>query len=364
MRFVHQQPQYDELRQTSNFFLDQWSPGDAPALYVAGCANGAVTCSGTTRQARNPRHGAVPRAELDGGDRHAGAEHRQPAERPVPVRAGDRRDHLHVAGAGDGAALRRGLRRDGQAEARAARRHGALLRPAERQLDLRAGAEPAVDAKRDRAQRQLQALGSAQFATEGAPSLSVFEYESNLPSSAQWNVGVQMMLPWATSLDVEYVGQHSYNIIENVNLNCDRFRRSVPAAEPGPDAWRERRPGRFRGAPPSRCARSGLRQHQHADEPRLDHVPLPAAVVQAPVPERPVVRLQRHDQAVEHGQRRRAVAAQRGRHVQLPRRPGSRRRIFSAADPVRHTMQGNFVWDLPDLKSTSGFGAAGCRPAS
>ena len=54
VRFVHQQPQYDELRQASNFFLDEWSPAQAPALYVAGCANGAVTCTGTNRQARNP----------------------------------------------------------------------------------------------------------------------------------------------------------------------------------------------------------------------------------------------------------------------------------------------------------------------
>ena len=38
MRFVHQQPQYDKLGQASNFFPDEWTPAQAPLLYVAGCA--------------------------------------------------------------------------------------------------------------------------------------------------------------------------------------------------------------------------------------------------------------------------------------------------------------------------------------
>ena len=43
---------------------------------------------------------------------------------------------------------------------------------------------------------QLQSLGSAGLTTEGPPALYVYEYDSKLPSSLQWNAGVQMMLPW------------------------------------------------------------------------------------------------------------------------------------------------------------------------
>ena len=58
VRFVNQRPYYDERQQASNFFADRWALGSAPALYVAGCANGVSPCSGTNRQARNPVTGA------------------------------------------------------------------------------------------------------------------------------------------------------------------------------------------------------------------------------------------------------------------------------------------------------------------
>jgi hypothetical protein len=70
---------------------------------------------------------------------------------------------------------------------------------------------------------QLQALTTAGLTSEGPPALAVYEYDSKLPSSWQWNSGAQMMLPWATSLDVSYVGQHSYNTLQNVNLNAVDF---------------------------------------------------------------------------------------------------------------------------------------------
>src|SRR5262249_2172486 len=59
---------------------------------------------------------------------------------------------------------------------------------------------------------ELQTLASG-LTTEAAPTLSVFQYASGLPSTWQWNGGIQMMLPWATALDVEYTGQHAYNIV-------------------------------------------------------------------------------------------------------------------------------------------------------
>ena len=47
MRFTHQQPQYDQFQQMSNFFPDQWSARPTRrSLYVPGCSNGAVDVLG------------------------------------------------------------------------------------------------------------------------------------------------------------------------------------------------------------------------------------------------------------------------------------------------------------------------------
>ena len=83
MRFTHQQPQYDQFQQMSNFFPDQWiaAPG-AGCSTSPGCSNGAATCSGNTRNAMNPRTGQIVlppagAANTQVGDRHASPEHRQ-----------------------------------------------------------------------------------------------------------------------------------------------------------------------------------------------------------------------------------------------------------------------------------------------
>src|SRR5207342_2387545 len=59
VRLVHQTPQYDSRLQASNFLPETWVSSAAPMLYAAGCSNGAVTCSGTTRQAKNPLTGQL-----------------------------------------------------------------------------------------------------------------------------------------------------------------------------------------------------------------------------------------------------------------------------------------------------------------
>ena len=70
---------------------------------------------------------------------------------------------------------------------------------------------------------QLQTLGSQGLTVEAPPALNVFQYKSGLPSSTQWNGGLQMTLPWAIALDFEYVGQHSWNTTQGVNLNAIDF---------------------------------------------------------------------------------------------------------------------------------------------
>ena len=70
---------------------------------------------------------------------------------------------------------------------------------------------------------QLQTLANAGLTIAGAPALNVFEYAGNLPSSTQWNGGIQMALPWSSALDVEYVGQHSFNTLDGVDINAIDF---------------------------------------------------------------------------------------------------------------------------------------------
>jgi hypothetical protein len=79
---------------------------------------------------------------------------------------------------------------------------------------------------------QLQSLSTGGLATESPSSLSVYEFDSPLPSSFQWNGGVQLALPWSTTVDVEYVGQHGYNIVRR-SVSTTRLWRGVPAAESG-----------------------------------------------------------------------------------------------------------------------------------
>ena len=70
---------------------------------------------------------------------------------------------------------------------------------------------------------QLQSLGSGGLTTQGAPALNTIQYKAKLPSSTQWSAGMQMAIPWATTIDVEWVGQHSFNSVRTVNINAVDF---------------------------------------------------------------------------------------------------------------------------------------------
>jgi hypothetical protein len=60
---------------------------------------------------------------------------------------------------------------------------------------------------------QLQLIGSAGLQALAAPTMTIYYYDSEYPSTWQWNGGVQMSLPFSSSLDVSYVGIHGYNLI-------------------------------------------------------------------------------------------------------------------------------------------------------
>ena len=58
VRFLYMQPTYDTRLQASTFFLDRWQASQAPVLYTTGCV-AARPCSGTSRQAMDPRTGQL-----------------------------------------------------------------------------------------------------------------------------------------------------------------------------------------------------------------------------------------------------------------------------------------------------------------
>jgi hypothetical protein len=218
MRFVHQQPQYDTTGQASNFLPEEYSRNAAPLLYVAGCANGVYPCSGTTRQAMNPATGQFlgPNATLIGA---------------IVPNTGNSTNGIFVSGQGItktafewpaiALAPRFGMAYDLTGQQRVVFRGGAGLffdRPSGNSVFAQVLNPPNLENVTVR-QGQLQTLGSGGLTTQTPPALNVFEYDSDLPSSIQWNGGVQMALPWAMALDVSYVGQHQYDILQNMDIN-------------------------------------------------------------------------------------------------------------------------------------------------
>jgi hypothetical protein len=64
----------------------------------------------------------------------------------------------------------------------------------------------------------LRDLGSA-VAPVATPSLNIFEYSLPLPSSSQWNSGIQFAAPFNMAIDFSYAGQHSWNGVSGTQIN-------------------------------------------------------------------------------------------------------------------------------------------------
>jgi hypothetical protein len=214
MRFVHQQPQYDKLLQMSNFFPEQWKASDAPVLYVAGCKSGATVCSGNDRNAMDPRTGQILTA--------AGAANSQAAiGTPIP---GTGNWLNGVRKAGDGIAKtnyewpalvlgpRFGFAYDLTGNSNWVLRGGGGLfydRPDGNTTFSTPGNPPTATAK-DLRNGLLATLGQG-LSPQPVPTLIIFQYKAKIPTSAQWNVGIQRSLPWAMVADASYVGNHGIN---------------------------------------------------------------------------------------------------------------------------------------------------------
>ena len=224
MRFTRQQPQHDQFLQMSNFFapgadgipsgVNPWSAAQAPLLYVPGCASGAVTCGGNDRNAMHPITGQILTAP--------GALNTASAIGTIVPNSGDMINGIRRAGNGisDYSYVwptmvygpRFGMAYDLTGTQTVVLRGGGGLfydRPDGNTVFSVPGNPPTAESQ-TLTNSMLQNLGTG-LATVGASNLVVWQYEADIPSSVQWNAGVQMALPWASSLDISYVGNRGYN---------------------------------------------------------------------------------------------------------------------------------------------------------
>lgn len=214
MRFTHQQPQYDAFLQASNFLPERWSLSEAPVLYAPGCA-GRAPCPTSARQAIDPLTGNSlgPNSGIAIGT--------------IVPNSGNRLNGIFQAGQGIAKenyvwpklalAPRFGMAYDVTGMQKLILRGGLGLffdRPEGNSIYNQIANPPHSQATTVR-YAQLQTLGSAGLSTAAPPQMSIFWYDSKLPSSFQWNSGVQMTLPWSSAIDVSYVGQRGFNLIRS-----------------------------------------------------------------------------------------------------------------------------------------------------
>jgi hypothetical protein len=350
-RLVRQQPPHDSMGQASNFFPERWSLSEAPVLYVPGCVNGVHPCSGVNRQAMNPLTGGFlgPNSSLaigtlvpNSGNPTNGL-----------IRQGQGISKTNFVWPRLAVAPRFGIAYDLSGDQRLVLRGGTGIfydRPNASTTTPAAGNPPT---SRNITVRygQLQNLGGRGLTTEGAPALAgLWVYDpGSLPTSVQWNAGMQRMLPWAVAVDVSYVGQHSFNEVQTVNLNALDFGTAflpssqdptlVPSATLGDllrpmrgystitqmrqDGWRTYHSvqlsfqRRFRDGFSFGFNNTISVSDRQSTAPRLEHAPDGSFSV-------------RGDQAEAD-------------------------RLLGSMVTNRHVFKGNFVWDLPDVR--------GSRPA-
>jgi hypothetical protein len=209
VRFVHAVPQHDDLLQSGNFLPDKWVQSASPALYVPGCVNNTATCAGSNRSAKNPLTGQllgtntslatgtlVPNSgEERNGLFQSGKEIADTTYLFPKLNVGPRFGAAYDL-SGDQTLVLRGAfgiyfdrPRGGNAQALVGNTFVSTLQT------LRYS--------------QLQSLGG--LLTQSPAQLTAYQYNSKLPTATEWSSGVQMLIPWSTSVDVAYVGHHNYN---------------------------------------------------------------------------------------------------------------------------------------------------------
>ena len=189
--------------------------GAAPVLYIAGCSNGATVCSGNTRNAMDPRNGQIVLPP--------GAANTQVLiGTPIP-NVGNPLNGIRQAGDGISEygytwpaivfGPRFGAAYDISGDQRLdrPRRRRPLLRSSGRQHRLLDPEQPADHERGGPAQRHARRRSAGGLAPARSPA---WRPSSTTPRSRPRGSGrsaSQMALPWASSLDVSYVGNRGVN---------------------------------------------------------------------------------------------------------------------------------------------------------
>jgi hypothetical protein len=220
VRFAYMRPQYDSYGYSSNFLPAEWKAAQAPRLYVSGCMNNVYPCAAANRSAMDPATGQM-----------LGANSTLAIGTLVPNTSSGT-NGVFAAGQGPvaktnytlpavGVTPRVGAAWDVKGDQTFVVRGGAGLffdRPPANTVYGTVNNPPFTSSVTVR-YGELQNLSSTGLTTAAAPSLTVWQYDNKLSASTQWNVGIQMELPFSTALDVAYAGQHSYDTNATVNLN-------------------------------------------------------------------------------------------------------------------------------------------------
>jgi len=229
VRFTRQQPQYDQFQQMSNFFPKEWKAANSVVLYTAICTNGAASCNGTNfRNAVNPLTGQV--LVLPGSANSAAA-----IATPIPG-IGNPLQGIHRAGDGISkygytwptvvVGPRFGAAYDISGKQTLIFRGGGGIfydRP-EGNTVFQIPGNPPMSTTVDLRNSLLQNL-NPDTSFLPVPGMTIVQYDAKVPASAQWQAGFQKTLPWASVVDVSYVGNHGYNRFgapngSPVNLNA------------------------------------------------------------------------------------------------------------------------------------------------
>ncbi|MFN7927849.1 MAG: TonB-dependent receptor [Blastocatellia bacterium] len=241
MRFYWIQPQFDEDLQAANFLPERFNPSDAALLYRPVCINNTATCSGANRRAVDPRSivaGFVPSASntIDGA--YIG--------RLVP-NTGKLTNGVVQAGAGleKGTFKNRGIH--------FAPRFGfAYDVLGDQKMVIRGGGGMFYDRPQGNTVFDLvrnppttleptfnfglmQNLNTGQVLL-APPNLTAYDRQGKTPTSYAFNLGVQYKLPFASVLDVSYVGTVGSHLLQRRNINAPKYGAGFLAANQDPTA--------------------------------------------------------------------------------------------------------------------------------
>jgi len=233
LRLTHQQPQYDQYGNMSNFFTDQWNTSQAQVLYTTGCLSGATVCSGNDRNARNPITGQIVTAANAPNTSALIGTPIEGVGNPLNgiKKAGDGISKYSYTWPGLVLGPRFGMAYDLTGKQNWVVRGGMGLffdRP-DGNTVFSVPANPPIATGKDLRNGTLQTLGQGGLSPAPVPTMQIWEYDAKIPASLQYQAGVQIALPWSSSLDVSYVGNHGYDRLGgfqaggSVNLNAIDF---------------------------------------------------------------------------------------------------------------------------------------------